>query len=137
MQTNAAPTAEVDTFTPGGTIAAGDVFTVSILYPDGSSRSITYTAGATPSAASVAAGLRAAWAADAIASAYAASGGAATFTLTAAIAGNGLNLGKSIVSASGTFTRAVTTPAAGRSIADILPGAPGARVLHNGLWDIP
>jgi hypothetical protein len=135
LTTKGTPVAELDTFTPGGTITTGDVNTITYTAPDTTATAISFTVGATATAAAVVTGLIAAWNANATLAALGTAGGTSTFTVTGLTSGNALNLA-SAVTGVGTLTKAVTTAASGRAIADILGGAPGARVLHNGYWKV-
>jgi hypothetical protein len=135
LTTKATPVAEVDTFTPGGTITTGDVDTLTYTAPDGTVTAVSFTVAGTTTAAAVSAGLIAAWNANATTAAVATATGSSTVILTATTAGTPFTVASSVTGV-GTLTRAATTPASGRAIADVLVGAPGARVLHNGFWKI-
>lgn len=135
LKTKATPVAEVDTFTPGGTITTGDVDTLTYTAPDGTVTTASFTVAGTTTAAAVSAGLIAAWNANATLAAVATATGTSTVILTGVSAGTPFTVASSVVGV-GTLTRAATTPASGRAIADVLVGAPGARVLHNGFWKI-
>lgn len=125
---------EVDTFTPSSP-ATGDIYTVTITYPNGTTHAVSATVGATQTPTATSTLLQAAWAADGQAARYATPSGTATFILTGQ-AGSKMNLASTVVG-SGTVSKVVTTPAYGRNIADILPGAPGARVLQpSGYWRV-
>lgn len=135
LQTRTTPTQEVDTFTPANP-TTGDVYKLTITNPDASTYTVSATVGSTQTAAAISALLIAAWNADATAAAYATASGTSTVVLTSAVAGNIMNVAGS-VTGTGTISKVVTTAANGRAIADILPGCPGARVLHNGFWELP
>lgn len=142
LTTRSVTAQQVDTFTPGGTIEVGDIFTLTYTAPDLQTTSVSFTATAT-TAANVSAGLIAAWNANATLAAVATASGTSTVVLTAVRAGDVFSVAGTTTEAGGgaaddqTFQRTATTAAAGRSISDITGGAPGARVLHNGYWDIP
>lgn len=128
---------EVDTFTPGGSIATGDIYSATITYPGGQTKVVTFTVGATTTAAAVSAGLVAAWNADATAANYATASGSTTFILTNTVPGNTQNVAVTS-SGAGTITKVVTKPAFGQNIADVQTGNPGAHVLQpTGFWEIP
>ena len=143
LQTIATPIAAVVTITPTGVVTLGDVHTITVTFADLTTQTFTFTVGATATVAAVANGLRAAWNANAdMVRIGLASGGATALVLTGN--GQGLNVtpGLSfsivdVVAGTGTVTNVATTAATGRNIADIIPGAPGARVLSNGFWRIP
>lgn len=126
---------EKDTFTPANPTTA-DVYTLTLTLPDLTTKAISATVGATQTAAAISALLIAAWNADPVASAYATASGTSTVVLTAVNLGSSLSIAGSVVG-TGTISKATTTAATGRAIADIIGGAPGARVLHNGFWQIP
>lgn len=126
---------DVLTFTPG-TVTLADVTTLTVTFPDLSTETAAFTTGATTTATAVANGLRTAWNANTRLANLAAASGTATFILTNNNLGSPLNVTGAVVG-TGSITKVVTTAAEGRDIADILSGAPGARVLHNGFWDIP
>jgi hypothetical protein len=136
LKTKATPVAEVDTFTPGGTITTGDVNKLTYTAPDGTVTVISFTVAGTTTAAAVSAGLIAAWNANATTAAVATATGSTTVILTGVTAGTPFTVASSVTGV-GTLTRAATTAASGRAIADVLVGCPGARVLHNGFWEIP
>lgn len=135
LTTNSAPVTEVDTFTVT-TPTTGDVYTLTINFPNGTTRAISATVGATQTATAIDALLLAAWTADAVASAYATAVGGVTLVLTAAVPGNILNITPT-KTGTGTIAKAVTTAATGRLLSDILAGAPGARTLPSGFWEVP
>lgn len=126
---------EVDTFTPTGSVTTGDVWTLT--YTNGALQTftITQTVGSTATATAISGLLIAAWNADPVLSTIATASGTSTVILTAAYPGQPLGVTAAVVG-TGTVGSAVTKAAAGRSISDILPGAPGSRVLHNGFWEI-
>lgn len=128
--------AEVDTFTPTS-VTTGDVTTVTITYPNLQTHAVTAAAiGGTANATTWTTAMKAAWNADPQAVAYATATGTTTFILTGVNVGQGLSLAAATVG-TGTVAKVVTTPAFGRNIADILPGAPGSRVLQpTGFWQI-
>jgi hypothetical protein len=136
LKTKATPVAEVDTFTPGGTITTGDIDKLTYTAPDGTVTIISFTVGATTTAAAVSAGLIAAWNANPVTAAIATATGSSTVILTGVTAGSPFTVASSVTGV-GTLTRAATTAASGRAIADVLVGCPGARVLQNGFWEIP
>lgn len=134
--------AQVDTFTPGGTIEAGDIFTLTITGADGSVESITFAATAT-TAANVAAGLVALWNLQTgpLMSAITASG-TVTVILTADTAGAAFEVVGTTTEANGdaaddqTFVRVATTANSGpgdwRNTANWSGGAlPGASAGDN------
>lgn len=124
--TSGTSAAEVDTFTPGGTITVGDVYTLTTVN-DGRAFSVSYTATAA-TVANVAAGLLAAWQASAAASNVAtASGGTTNVVLTNNTANAVLNVTSSVVG-TGTLARAVTTARGGFALSDVQTGAPGAHL---------
>ena len=118
--------AEVDTFTFGGTIATGDVYTATITYGGGQTHPVTFTVGATTTAAAVDAGLIAAWNGDGAAANYATASGTGTFILTGSTIGSALNVAVTSTGA-GTVSKVVTNPATGTNIADILPALPARK----------
>jgi len=128
-------TAEVDTYTPGGTITTGDVNKLTYTAPDGTVTTISFTTGGTTTATAVSAGLIAAWNANTTTAAVAVASGTTTVVLTGTVVGGSFTVASSVTGV-GTLTRVATTAATGRSIADILPGIPGARILANGFWQI-
>jgi hypothetical protein len=109
----AAAVAQVDTFTPGGTIETGDVFILTVTGENGDTTTVTFANG--NSAATIAAGLVAAWNAS---THYLCTGitasGTATVILTADVAGVPFNVVGTTTEAGGgaaddqTFTRAAT-----------------------------
>lgn len=130
----AAQQAEIDTFT-ASTPTTGDVYKLTITYPNNTTYVVQATVGATQTATAIDALLIAAWNADPIASTYAVASGTTTLILTGP-AGSTLNVAGSVVG-TGTIAKVVTKAALGRNINDILPGCPGARVLPSGYWEIP
>lgn len=139
ITTKATPVAQVDTYTAAGTVTVGDIYTIQYTAPDGTVTSIAYTALASPTASTVAAGIIALWNANPTLAAVATATGTATAILTAVTAGTPFVTVNPAGTAStgagvGTWTRVATTAASGRSLADILVGAPGARLLHNNFW---
>ena len=135
LQTAATPTAQVLTFTPTNP-TTGDVYTLTYTGPDLSTTAVSFTIGATQTAAAASAGLIAAWNGNATLAAIATATGTSTVILTSVTAGNADSVAASVVG-TGTCPKVTTTASAGRAIADIQTGAPGARVLPNGFWDIP
>jgi len=125
---------EVDTFTATNP-TTGDVYTITATLPNGTTKAISATVGATQTATAIDALLIAAWNADPAAAAIATASGTTTLILTAP-AGATLNLAGTVVG-TGTIAKVVTTPATGRKLSDILPGCPGARVLSSGFWELP
>lgn len=141
LSTKATPVAQVDTYTAAGTVTVDDIYTVQYTAPDGTITSIAYTALTSPTASTVAAGLKALWNANATLAAVATATGTATLILTGVTAGTPFVTVNPAGTAStgaavGTFTRVATTAASGRALADVLIGCPGARLLHNGFWQI-
>ncbi len=141
LKTKATPVAQVDTYTAAGTVTVGDIYTIQYTAPDGTITSVAYTALAGPTATTVAAGLIALWNANATLAAVATATGTATTILTGTTAGTAFVTVNPAGTAStgaavGTFTRVATTAASGRALADVLVGAPGSRLLHNGFWKI-
>lgn len=126
--------AEIDTFT-ASTPTTGDVYKLTITFPNNTTYVVQATVGATQTATAIDALLLAAWNADPIASAYATATGTTTLILTGP-PGNTLNIAGSVVG-TGTIAKVVTKPALGRSINDILSGCPGARILPSGYWELP
>jgi hypothetical protein len=105
------PVAEVDRFTPGGTITTGDVNAITITFGDGTIHTVTFPTGSTATAAAVSAGFVAAWNADPIAAAYAtATGNSSAVVLTSTAPGTLMNLASSVTGV-GTLTRTITTAA--------------------------
>ncbi len=104
--------AEVDTFTPGGTITLGDVNKLTVTNPDGTTYVISYQTTGGTTATIVSAGLIAAWNASIPASSLAKPTGSATCILTANTPGQPLNVTSSVTGI-GTFTKATTTANAG------------------------
>lgn len=133
----AAQQVPVYTTTPTGSVTTGDVYTMTLTYPGGQTLAIPITVGATQTATGAVTLWKAAWNANVAAAAVATASGTATFILTGVVPGNSLNLSASVVGTGTVSAVVVTTPALGRAIADILPGAPGARVLSSGFWDVP
>lgn len=138
VTTAATPTANIVTFTPGGTITAGDVNTITYTRPDKTTVVITFTT-VTTTATAVSNGLRAAWNANPELALLATASGTATFIVTANIAGNDIssNLASTVPGGTGTLTKANSTAAAGRAIADIVTSRPDAITLPNGYWRLP
>lgn len=129
-------TTEVDTFTPAGSITVGDVYTLTITYPNLTTASVSYTAGTSPSATTVSGGLIAAWNANGATANYATATGTATVILTSTVPANLMNVAGSVVGV-GTISKATTTPAYGRSLADIQISKPGAYILQPyGYWRV-
>ena len=107
--------AQVDTFTPGGSITAGDVDTLTAIDEGGNTVvAITYTAPASPSVAIVAAGLIAAWNSNAAAAAIATATGSSAVVLTAKTAGVPQFVTGSVAGA-GTISKASTIANSGPS----------------------
>lgn len=125
---------EVDTFTASSP-TTGDVYTLTINFPNGTTKAISATVGATQTATAIDALLIAAWNADPVAAAVATATGTTTLILTQPAGGN-TNITAAVVG-TGTIAKVVTKVATGRNIADILPGAPGAHILPSGFWEIP
>jgi hypothetical protein len=135
LKSAATPVAEVDTFTPGGTITAGDVNTLTYTGPDLTTTAISFTT-ATTTAAAVSAGLIAAWNANATTSALATASGTTTVVLTGKTPGRALNTTSSVTGV-GTLTKATTTPASGATPSDFTTAFPGSRLQANGALLIP
>lgn len=128
--------AEIDTFTASSP-TTGDVYTLTITQGGGQTRAISATVGSTQTATAIDALLIAAWNADPVASNLATASGTTTLILTANSAGNIMNVAGTVVG-TGTIAKVVTKPALGRTLADILPGCPGARILQPyGYWELP
>ena len=112
--------AQVDTFTPGGTIEVGDIFTLTRTGEDGSTAAVSFTATAT-TVANVAAGLMAAWNAstNALHTPVTASGGVTAVVLTADTAGVPFIVAATTTNGGAadtqTLTRAATTANSGPS----------------------
>jgi hypothetical protein len=110
--------AHVDTFTPGGTIEADDIFILTLTGWDGVVTTISAAAGGT-GASDVVTALKTAWNANTTAAAVATASGTATLILTAVTAGVPFSVAASTTEANGdaadaqTFTRAATTASAG------------------------
>jgi hypothetical protein len=102
------PVAEVDTFTPAGTITSGDVNAITINLSGGKTHTVTFTTGSTTTAAAVTAGLVAAWNADPVAAAYATATGSNLVTLTCTVPGTTMSLA-SRVTGVGTLTKTIAT----------------------------
>lgn len=114
----AALIAQVDTFTPGGTIEADDIFILTYTKLDGSTYSVSYTGSSTVSV--ITAGLKAAWDANSVTAAIATSTDNGTnLALTAVTAGVGFKVDQTTTEANGdaadaqTFARAATTDNSG------------------------
>ena len=107
--------AQVDTFTPGGTIEATDVFTLTVTGENGTTASVSFIATDT-SAATTSAGLIAAWNASTnpLCTGITASG-TSTVILTADVAGVPFSVAGTTTESGGgaadaqTFTRVATT----------------------------
>lgn len=138
-----AQTAEVDTFTLSTNPTTGDVPALTITYPGstngylGNTLAVPFTVGATQTVAAVTAGLKAAWNANPQAAAYAtATSTSTTVVLTAVVSGSAMSVAFSSTGST-TASKAVTTPAFGRNITDILAGAPGSHILQSsGYWAV-
>lgn len=130
-------TTEVDTITPTNP-TTGDVYTVTINYPNLTTLAASFTIGATQTAAAMVTGMINAWNALPQAVAYATASGSTTFILTSTTPGNQMNLTASVVG-TGTVAKVVTTAALGRSITDIQnAGRPAAYILQpTGYFVIP
>lgn len=127
---------EVDTFTATNP-TTGDVYTITINYPNGTTHAVSATVGSTQTATAIDTLLIAAWNADSVAAAYATATGTTTFILTAVVPGSAMNVTGAVVG-TGTVAKVVTKTALGKNINDILSGAPGARILQpTGYWEIP
>lgn len=133
--------AEVDTFTATNPTTA-DVYTLTVTFPNLTTKAISATVGATQTATAIDALLLAAWNADTpdqygnLVTNYATPSGTTTLILTAKNVGQTLSIAGT-TTGTGTIAKVVTKPALGRSLADILPGAPGARILApNGYWQV-
>jgi hypothetical protein len=126
---------EVDTFTVTNP-TTNDVYTLTYTNGAGQTTTVSATVGATQTATAIDLLLIAAWNADPVLGTLATASGTTTLILTAAYSGQSLNVTGSVVG-TGTIAKVVTKPATGRNISDIISGAPGARVLHNGFWEIP
>lgn len=139
----AAQQAEVDTFTATNP-TTGDIYNLVVTFPNLTTKTISATVGATQTATAIDALLLAAWNADTpdqygnIVTSIATPSGTATFILTAKNVGQTLSItGNVTAGGTGTIAKVVTKPALGRSINDILAGAPGARILGpNGYWQV-
>lgn len=143
--------AQVDKFTPGGTIEIGDIFTLTIVDFDGSgSHAVSFTATAT-TVANVTAGLEAAWNADTnvLAETLTASDQTTYMDLTADTAGVAFNVVGTTTEAGGgpaddqTFVRAVVTANGGpKDVSDgnnwdggIAPGGAANQNAYIENWD--
>lgn len=131
----AASKGEKDTFTASSP-TTGDIYTLTYTNGANQTFAVSATVGATQTATAISALLIAAWNADPYLGTLATATGTATVVITAAYSGQPLNIAGSVVG-TGTIAKVVTNAATGRSLADILPGCPGARVLHNGFWELP
>lgn len=132
----AAQQAEIDTFTPAGSITTGDVYTLTITYASSATHAVSFTVAGTTTAAAVSAGLIAAWNGDGQAAQLATATGTNTVVLTGAIVGNTMSIAGT-VAGSGTISKVVTKVAYGQSLADIQASRPGAYLIPNGCWSIP
>jgi hypothetical protein len=128
--------AEVDTFTPGGTITTGDIDKLTYTRKDLTTKVASFTVGATTTAAAVSAGLIAAWNADPELAAVATATGTNTVVLTAVVPGDTFSVASSVTGV-GTLTRAATTAATGRVMSDLLTACPGSRLMTNGFIKLP
>lgn len=137
VTTAATVTANVVTYTPGGTITTGDINTITYTAANLQTYSISFTVGATTTATAVANGLRAAWLAHSFLPNIATASGTATFILTANIAGNDIAtpLAPSVTGV-GTLTEVNTTAAAGRVFSQIVTSRPGSYLEPDGLWHV-
>jgi len=88
--------AEVDTFTPANPTTS-DVYTITITYPNLTTHAVGATVGVTQTPTAIVTLLKAAWAADPIAAAYATASGTATLILTSTTSGTVMNLTGSVV----------------------------------------
>lgn len=131
-----AAVAEVDTITAAGTITVGDLYT--IILPNGVQ--VDYEAQATPTATTVANGLRAAWNANPISAALATASGTATMILTAKTAGDALGLAVS-VNGIGTIALVITTAAVAGAQSEVdtwtLTTAPSTGDTFTLTWSQP
>lgn len=141
VQTAAVPAGAIITLTPTGTVTLNDLWTIKVTFNDLTQQSVTFTVGATATAAAVVAGLIAAWNANPDMKALATVSGAGTMIFTAANLGSAINVTNNAplsifttVAGTGTLTQTITTAATGRVFTDILPGRPGAFIQGNGFW---
>ena len=126
---------EVDTFTPANP-TTGDVYTLTLTSGGLQTTAANFTIGATQTATAASAGLIAAWNANPTLAAVATASGTATVILTGVNVGSTFSVAGSVVG-TGTISKVTTTPAFGRNLADILPGAPGLRILQpEGYWQV-
>ena len=127
----------VITITPTGTVTTGDVWTLTITWPNATTHTVTATVGSTATAAAIVALLTTAWNNDGIAAGIATATGSTTLILTATQVGN-IPPVTSAVAGTGTVSQSTTTPAYGRNIADIQISRPSAYILQPyGFWELP
>lgn len=142
LLTHSTPVAQVDTFTPGGTIEVGDIFTLTASNNAGQTASVSFTATAT-TAANVSAGLIAAWNASTNPlHVNVTASGSSTVILTADNAGVPFTVTGTTTEADGTaadsqtFVKVSTTANVGKTFTDILTDM-GGRILPNGFLYFP
>lgn len=127
---------EVDTFTLTTAPTAGDLFTFTQTQPN--AVVTTAVATSTASIATTTPLIAAAWnAVPELALIATATSTATTVVLTATNVGIAIGAVLTTNSLSTTIGKVVTTPAAGINFADIVSGAPGARILPSGIWEVP
>lgn len=127
---------EVDTFTPGGTVTTGDVWTLTLALPNLNTYTVTATVGATATATAISGLVIAAWNSSTVPGLVATASGTATIILTANNVGSTMNVSAAVVG-TGTVSKSVTTPAYGRNLADIQISRPSAYILQPyGYWNI-
>lgn len=126
--------AEKDTFTASSP-TTGDVYTLTYTNGAGQTFAVSATVSTTQTATAISALLIAAWNADPVLGILATATGTATVIITGNFVGQSLNIVASVVG-TGTMSKVVTNVSTGRNFSDILSGAPGSRILHNGFWEI-
>jgi hypothetical protein len=128
---------EVDTWTYSTNPSIGDTFTLTSTSGGLTTVAATFTATAA-TVANVTAGLAAAWNNSfGTFNVATATSTATTVVLTAKDAYT-LSVVATTSSSTTTSSKAVTTPALGVSLADVLPGCPGARIVQPyGYWELP
>ena len=142
LSTVATPTAGVTTLASTGTVTAADVFTVTAIMGDLTTRTVSYTAVTSDTATIVFTALRAAWNANPDLVRLGTVSGTSTFIVTSA-SGAAINVTAAAafsiigtVAGTDTVSNTATTAQTGHNIADIQAGRPGAHILSNGFWRI-
>jgi hypothetical protein len=130
-------TSGVITITPGGSVTTGDVWTLTITWPNATTHTVTATVGSTQTATGIVTLLKTAWNNDTLAAGIATATGTSTLILTATLIGNIPPVTSAVVG-TGTVSQSTTTPAFGRNIADIQISRPSAYILQPyGFWNLP